>query len=67
MAIQSKQIIKDNNLDGIIEVIHSKIEDITELPDGYGKVYSLAFASLPQQLIVGGGNNENIDIFTRLM
>jgi hypothetical protein len=38
MAIQSKQIIKDNNLDGIIEVIHSKIEDITELTDGYGKV-----------------------------
>ena len=38
MAEQSKQIIKDNNLDSIIEVIHSKIEDIQELPDGHTKV-----------------------------
>jgi type I protein arginine methyltransferase len=38
MAEQSKQIIKDNNLDSIIEVIHSKIEDIKDLPDGHTKV-----------------------------
>jgi hypothetical protein len=38
MAIQSKQIIKDNNLDNIIEVIHSKVEDIQHLSDGYEKV-----------------------------
>lgn len=35
MAIQSKQIIKDNNLDHTIEVIHGKVEDIAQLPDGY--------------------------------
>jgi len=38
MANQSKQIIKDNNLDHIIEVVHSKVEDIQHLPDGCEKV-----------------------------
>ncbi|KAF7627288.1 hypothetical protein Mgra_00009425 [Meloidogyne graminicola] len=38
MANQSKQIIKDNNLDHIVEVIHSKVEDIQHLPDGCEKV-----------------------------
>jgi protein arginine N-methyltransferase 1 len=38
MATQSKQIISDNNLDDIIEVIHSKVEDIQHLSDGYEKV-----------------------------
>ncbi|KAL3068032.1 hypothetical protein niasHT_038022 [Heterodera trifolii] len=34
MATQSKKIIKDNQMDGVIEVIHSKIEDIEQLPGG---------------------------------
>ena len=38
IAEQSKQIIKDNNLEGIVEVIHSKIEEIQELPGGIEKV-----------------------------
>lgn len=38
MAKQSMQIIKDNKLDHIITVLHSKMEDITELPDGIEKV-----------------------------
>jgi len=38
MAIQSRQIIKDNNLDHIVEVVQSKVEDIKELPDGIEKV-----------------------------
>ncbi|GMR49126.1 hypothetical protein PMAYCL1PPCAC_19321, partial [Pristionchus mayeri] len=38
MAVQSRQIIKDNNLDHIIEVVQSKIEDIKELPFGIEKV-----------------------------
>jgi len=38
MASMSKQIIQDNKLDHIIEVVHSKIEDIKELPDGIEKV-----------------------------
>ncbi|CAJ0950378.1 unnamed protein product, partial [Mesorhabditis belari] len=38
MAIQSRQIISDNGLDHIVEVIQSKLEDITELPDGIEKV-----------------------------
>uniref|UniRef100_A0A915D4N8 type I protein arginine methyltransferase n=1 Tax=Ditylenchus dipsaci TaxID=166011 RepID=A0A915D4N8_9BILA len=38
MALQSREIIKDNNLDHIIEVIHGKVEDVTELPGGYEKV-----------------------------
>ena len=38
MANQSKQIIKDNNLDHVIEVIHSKVEDIQHLPDDCDKV-----------------------------
>ncbi|CAJ0574483.1 unnamed protein product, partial [Mesorhabditis spiculigera] len=38
MAIQSRQIVKDNNLDHIVEVIQAKLEDITELPGGYEKV-----------------------------
>ncbi|VDM46099.1 unnamed protein product [Toxocara canis] len=38
MATQSKQIVKDNNLGHIITVVHCKVEDITELPDGIEKV-----------------------------
>jgi hypothetical protein len=38
MAIQSKQIIKDNGFEDVIEVLHSKLEDIHELPGGYEKV-----------------------------
>uniref|UniRef100_A0A1I8F1M4 type I protein arginine methyltransferase n=1 Tax=Wuchereria bancrofti TaxID=6293 RepID=A0A1I8F1M4_WUCBA len=38
MATQSKQIVKDNNLENIIEVIHGKVEDVKELPDGIEKV-----------------------------
>lgn len=38
MATMSKQIIKDNKLDHIVEVVHGKIEDIKELPDGIEKV-----------------------------
>ncbi|KAM3716185.1 Protein arginine N-methyltransferase [Dirofilaria immitis] len=38
MATQSKQIVKDNHLENIIEVIHGKVEDIKELPDGIEKV-----------------------------
>jgi len=38
IAEQSKQIIKDNNLDHIITIIHSKLEDVVTLPDGIDKV-----------------------------
>jgi len=38
IAEQSKQIIKDNKLDHIITVCHSKLEDIKELPGGHTKV-----------------------------
>jgi predicted RNA methylase len=38
MAKQSEKIIKDNKLDHIVTVLHSKMEDITELPDGIEKV-----------------------------
>uniref|UniRef100_A0AC34QMU2 Protein arginine N-methyltransferase 1 n=1 Tax=Panagrolaimus sp. JU765 TaxID=591449 RepID=A0AC34QMU2_9BILA len=38
MAKQSMKIVKDNKLDHIITVLHSKMEDITELPDGIEKV-----------------------------
>jgi protein arginine N-methyltransferase 1 len=38
MAVQSKKIIEDNRLSDVIEVIHGKIEDIKELPDGIEKV-----------------------------
>uniref|UniRef100_A0A8R1Z6M4 type I protein arginine methyltransferase n=1 Tax=Pristionchus pacificus TaxID=54126 RepID=A0A8R1Z6M4_PRIPA len=38
MAVQSRQIIKDNNLDSIVEVIQCKIEGIKELPFGVEKV-----------------------------
>ncbi|KIH52190.1 methyltransferase domain protein [Ancylostoma duodenale] len=38
MALQSRQIIKDNNLDDVITVIQAKVEDVTELPDGCEKV-----------------------------
>ncbi|CAI4231343.1 unnamed protein product [Auanema sp. JU1783] len=38
MALQSRQIIKDNNLDDIITVIQAKVEDVKELPDGIEKV-----------------------------
>lgn len=41
MATQSKQIVKDNNLGHIIEVIHGKVEDVKELPDGIEKVFYL--------------------------
>ncbi|KAI1720875.1 ribosomal protein l11 methyltransferase (PrmA) domain-containing protein [Ditylenchus destructor] len=37
MAIRSREIIKDNKLDHIIEVIHGKVEDITTLPGGIEK------------------------------
>ena len=46
MANQSKQIIKDNNLDHIIEVIHSKVEDIQHLPDDCDKVCIFFFKFL---------------------
>lgn len=38
MAKKSEEIIKDNKLDHIITVLHSKMEDINELPDGIEKV-----------------------------
>jgi len=38
MALKSKVIIKDNNLDHIIEVIHGKVEDVDKLPGGFEKV-----------------------------
>lgn len=38
MAVQSRQIVKDNRLDHIVEVIQSKLEDIKELPGGFEKV-----------------------------
>lgn len=38
MAVQSKEIIKDNKLDHIIEVIHGKVEDVNQLPGGYTHV-----------------------------
>jgi len=38
MAVQSKQIVKDNGFEDIIEVIQAKVEDITELPGGIEKV-----------------------------
>ncbi|CAP31806.1 Protein CBR-PRMT-1 [Caenorhabditis briggsae] len=38
MALTSRQIIKDNNLDHIVEVIQAKVEDVKELPGGYEKV-----------------------------
>ncbi|KAF8357929.1 hypothetical protein PRIPAC_92924 [Pristionchus pacificus] len=38
MAVQFRQIIKDNNLDSIVEVIQCKIEGIKELPFGVEKV-----------------------------
>lgn len=41
MATQSKQIVKDNNLEDVIEVIHGKVEDVKELPDGIEKVLSI--------------------------
>lgn len=37
MAIRSREIIKDNKLDHIIEVIHGKVEDIETLPGGIEK------------------------------
>lgn len=37
LLAQSKQIIKDNGYEDVIEVIQAKLEDITELP-GYEKV-----------------------------
>ena len=38
MAQTSMRIIKENKLDHIITVLHKKMEDITELPDGIEKV-----------------------------
>jgi protein arginine N-methyltransferase 1 len=38
MAVQSRQIIKDNGFEDVITVIQSKLEDIQELPEGYEKV-----------------------------
>uniref|UniRef100_A0A8R1HK24 type I protein arginine methyltransferase n=1 Tax=Caenorhabditis japonica TaxID=281687 RepID=A0A8R1HK24_CAEJA len=38
MALTSRKIIKDNNLDHIIEVIQAKVEDVNVLPGGYEKV-----------------------------
>lgn len=38
MAVQSRQIIKDNGLDDIITVIQAKVEDVKELPEGIEKV-----------------------------
>ncbi|VDK61841.1 unnamed protein product [Anisakis simplex] len=38
MATQSKQIVKDNNLEHIITVVHGKVEEIVELPEGIEKV-----------------------------
>lgn len=38
MALTSRKIIKDNNLDHIIEVIQAKVEDVKELPGGIEKV-----------------------------
>ena len=38
MAVQSRQIIKDNGFDNVVEVIQSKVEDIKELPGGIEKV-----------------------------
>lgn len=38
MAINSRQIIKDNGLDHIITVVQAKVEDVAELPDNIEKV-----------------------------
>jgi len=38
IAVQSKQIIIDNNLGHIIDVLHCKVEDIKELPGGFEQV-----------------------------
>ncbi|KAJ1374167.1 Protein arginine N-methyltransferase 1 [Parelaphostrongylus tenuis] len=38
MASQSRQIVKDNNLEDVITVIQAKVEELTELPDGCEKV-----------------------------
>ncbi|CAB3396695.1 unnamed protein product [Caenorhabditis bovis] len=38
MAKTSRQIIKDNHLDHIIEVVQAKVEDVNELPGGVEKV-----------------------------
>lgn len=35
----SKKIIKDNQLDHIVEIVQKKLEDITELPGGIEKVW----------------------------
>lgn len=43
MALQSRQIIKDNNLDDVITVIQAKVEEVTELPDGCEKVHQIYF------------------------
>uniref|UniRef100_A0A1I8ADL2 type I protein arginine methyltransferase n=1 Tax=Steinernema glaseri TaxID=37863 RepID=A0A1I8ADL2_9BILA len=38
MAVQSRQIIKDNGFENVIEVVQMKVEDIKELPEGIEKV-----------------------------
>jgi protein arginine N-methyltransferase 1 len=38
IAVQAKQIIKDNNLDGVITILQSKLEEVDCLPDGIEKV-----------------------------
>ncbi|CAB54335.1 Protein arginine N-methyltransferase 1 [Caenorhabditis elegans] len=38
MALTSRKIIADNNLDHIVEVIQAKVEDVHELPGGIEKV-----------------------------
>jgi protein arginine N-methyltransferase 1 len=38
IAVQAKQIIKDNGLDGVITILQSKLEEVDCLPDGIEKV-----------------------------
>ncbi|CAI5451206.1 unnamed protein product [Caenorhabditis angaria] len=38
MANTSRQIIKDNGLDHIVEIVQAKVEDVKELPGGVEKV-----------------------------
>jgi protein arginine N-methyltransferase 1 len=38
IAEQSKKIIADNNLSDVVTILHCKVEEVTELPDGIDKV-----------------------------
>lgn len=62
MAAQSRQIIKDNNLEDIITVIQAKVEDVKELPDGCEKVGCLLFSSTMYSIVYRLGRRNHIRV-----